>query len=420
MLKKIITSIIVWEAKRAISNHSPKIIGITGSVGKSSTKDAIAAVLENRFSVRKSKKSYNSELGLALAILGLSTAWKNPAKWLDNIWLGLKEIRNKNFPKYLVLEMGVDRPKDMDKLLLIANPKVAVETAIGEIPVHVEFFSGPEEIAREKSKLVKSLSVDGFAVLNFDDYIVLEMKDKTKARVITYGFGEGADIRASNYKILEDGITFKVDFENATLPVKLKNAFGKHNIYPALAAIAVGNIFDINLVEAVGALSLYEPPPGRMRLLEGIKKSKILDDSYNASPLATHAALDTLAELEATRKIIVFGDMLELGKFTIPAHKAVGKKAASIANYFIAVGPRSKFAGEEAVNCGLPKENVKYFSTSREAASGVKDLILEGDLILVKGSQSMRMERVTEEIMAHPEDASRLLPRRDEYWKNKE
>ncbi len=419
MIKKIITKVLSWEAKNALAQHKPKIIGVTGSVGKSSTKEAVATVLESKYKIRKSIKSYNSELGLALAILGLKTAWQSPSGWLKNIWLGFKEIRNKEFPEFLVLEMGVDRPKDFDRLLKIAKPSVGIVTAIGQIPVHVEFFSGPEEIAKEKSKLIKCLPTEGHAILNFDDETVLEMKEKTKAHVVTYGFGKGADLSASNYKISNEGITFKMDYNGTTLPIKLNKVFGKHHIYPALAAIAVGNIFDINLIESATALSKYVPPPGRLQLIDGVKNSLILDDSYNASPLATHAALDTLAELEAIRKIVAFGDMLELGKFTIPAHQAVGAKIAKVADYFIAIGPRAKFAADEAIASGMDKEKIKTFSISKEAVTFIKDLIKEGDIILIKGSQSMRMELISEELMAHPEDAEKLLPRQDEYWKNK-
>lgn len=426
MIKKIITKILALEAKIALRRHSPKVIGITGSVGKSSAKEAVAAVLESRFNVRKSVKSYNSELGMALAILDLKTAWNNPLGWVKNIIYGFKEILNKNFPKILILEMGVDRPSDFDKLLKIARPNIGIITAIGEIPVHVEFFAGPEEIAREKSKLIKNLSSEGWAILNFDDATVLEMREKTNANVLSFGFGGNADILASNYKIFEDGlpagqagISFKIDYKGSSVPVRLKKVFGKHSAYAALSAAAVGIIFEMNLIEISEALSKYQAPPGRLRLLPGIKNSLILDDSYNASPLAAHAALNTLQELEAVRKIVAFGDMLEIGKFTIEAHKAVGKKVAKIADYFIAVGPRSRFAAEEAVAQGMEKSKVINFSTSQEAAIHLKSIIQEGDLILVKGSQSMRMEKIVEEIMAEPEMAGELLARQDKFWKNK-
>ncbi len=419
MIKKIITKILALEAKIALLRHSPKIIGITGSVGKSSAKEAVAAVLESRFNVRKSVKSYNSEIGMALAVLGLKTAWHSPLGWAKNIIYGFKKIFSLNFPKILILEMSVDRPRDFDKLLKIARPDIGIVTALGEIPAHVEFFSGPEEVAREKSKLIKNLPADGWAILNFDDNAVWEMKAKTGARVLGFGFGNGADILALNYKISQEGISFKIEYGGSSVPVRLKNVFGKHSVYAALSAAAVGIIFEMNLIEISEALSKYQAPPGRLRLLSGIKNSLILDDSYNASPLATEAALDTLQELEAKRKLVAFGDMLEIGKFTISAHQAVGEKIAKIADYFVAVGPRSKFAAEEAIAQGMEKFKVISFSTSLEAAIHLKSMIQEGDLILVKGSQSMRMELISEELIANPEDASKLLARQDKFWKDK-
>ncbi len=425
MIKRIITKILAWEAQFAIGRwrlmggDSFRVIGITGSVGKSSTKEAIATVLENKFRVRKNKKSYNSELGLALAVLGLETGSHNPWEWTTNIFKGFKEIFRKNPPEILILEMGVDRPRDMDALLAIARPDIAVVTAIGQIPVHVEFFSGAEEIAREKAKIVKNLSAQGYAILNTDDDVVFDMKEKTNAHILMYGFGEGATMRASNYKVTNEGTSFKVDYEGASVPVRLPAVFGKHHVYPALAALLVGTVFDLHLIEMVESLYRYQSPPGRMRFLEGIKGTSILDDSYNASPLATHAALDTLAELEAKRKIVAFGDMLEIGKHTIEAHKTVGERVARVTDYFITVGPRSKFAADEAVAQGLPQDHVKSFSTSDEAAPFIKELVQEGDLILIKGSQGIRMERVIEEIMAHPEEASKLLCRQDEFWRKK-
>lgn len=421
MIKKIITKILTWEAKAVIARHKPRIIGITGSSGKSSAKEAVAIVLGKKFKVRKSIKSYNSELGLALAVLGLKTAWSNPIGWLKNIQKGILEIFRKDFPEILILEMGVDRPKDLEKLLKIIRPDIGIVTAIGEVPVHVEFFAGPEEVAREKAKLIKMLPADGYAVLNFDDDTVFDMRETTKAKYIGYGFGEGAEISASHVNIsIEKGISFKVNHEGSSMPVRLKNVFGKHHIYAVLAAVAVGIIYKMNLVEIIESLNLYKPPPGRLRLINGIKNSFILDDSYNASPLATHAALDTLNELDAKRKIAVFGDMLEIGKFTTLAHKAVGERAAKTADIFITVGPRSKFAAEGAISAVMEKSSVFNFSTSREAANYLKPLIQEGDLILIKGSQAMRMERVVEEIMAEPERAGELLCRQDEYWKNKD
>lgn len=418
--KKIITAMLVMSAKRAVKRFKPKVIAVTGSVGKSSTKEAIFAVLESRFDVRKSQKSYNSEIGLAMAILGLETAWRSPLGWLNNIWTGFKVSRGKTFPKILVLEMGVDRPHDLDRLLKVVKPDIGVVTAIGQIPVHVEFFSGPDGVIKEKSKLIKNLSSEGTAILNFDDEAVWEMKEKTKAKVFSFGFGKGGDLRAMNYKIDLAGINFKLEKDGASVPVRLPKVYGKQHVYAAMAAASAGIAIGMNLIEISEALQKYSAPPGRLKLLEGVKGSWILDDTYNASPLATHAALDTLGDLKTDgKKIVVFGDMLEIGKFTIEAHKTLGQLAAKYADFVVTAGPRSKFTAEGAIDSGIKTSNIKCFSTSDEAAPFVKELIKEGDITLVKGSQGMRMEKVVLEIMAHPEDAENLLVRQDEYWRNK-
>jgi UDP-N-acetylmuramoyl-tripeptide--D-alanyl-D-alanine ligase len=249
------------------------------------------------------------------------------------------------------------------------------------------------------------------------------LKDATKARVISYGFSEGADLRASNYHILETGggITFKVDYENkSSIPVRLFQVFGKHNVYPALAALAVGHAAGLNFVEMGDSLHDYKSPAGRLRLLKGVKESSVLDDSYNASPIATRAALEVLAELQAKRKIVVLGDMLELGKYALEAHKSIAEFVMEAgAEMVFTVGPRSKFLATELRELGFDEDNIFEFSTSDEAAPAVKDKVKEGDLILVKGSQSMRMEKVVEEIMAQPEKKAELLVRQEKEWQNK-
>ena len=414
--KKIVIKLISAEARWALRRWRARVVGITGSVGKSSTKEAIATVLESKYRVRKSTKSYNSEIGLSLAVLGLETAWHSWSGWMRNIIQGLQAVYTKHPPEILVLEMGVDRPQDMDRLLGIVRPDIAVITAIGEVPVHVEFFPDVEDIAREKSKLVRQLSASGWAVLNTDDLVVHTMREKTNASICTYGFSEGANLLASNYKISEEGIALKVDYKGASVPVRLHEMYGRQQAYAALAAMATATLFDMNLIESAQALHRYTSPPGRLRRIEGIKGSAILDDTYNASPLATTAAFDVVQELPAKRKIVVFGDMLELGKYAIEEHQKIGTRALC-ADYLITVGPRAKFAYESAISAGMKQEQALWFPTAHEALSVLKPLIEEGDLILVKGSQSMRMERVVEEIMAHPEHASELLCRQDDYWK---
>jgi len=429
MLKKIVIFILRWEAKSALNKFHPRVVAITGSVGKTSAKEAIAAVLGLKFSIRKSPKSYNSELGVPLTILGLSSEWQSGWGWIKNIVRGIGVLFAKNYPEVLVLEMGVDRPGDMDAMAALVSPFVGVVTAIGEVPVHVEFFPGPTAVAEEKGKMLEAIMPEGFSVLNGDDDVVRDLAARARGTTFTFGFGAGSDIRISQYRLVEtrgegavipEGIAFKLDYRGSTLPVRIQGAFGKQQTYAAAAAVAVGAAFGLNPVEMVEALGAYTAPPGRLRAIEGIRHSIILDDSYNASPIAMHAALDVLRDMPATRRIAVLGDMLEIGKFTIPAHQAMGELAASLADIVWTVGPRAKFIAKEARDRGMAAEAVREFSSSTDAASALQEILQAGDVVLVKGSQSMRMERVTEAVMAHPEEAPQLLCRQEEYWKRKE
>jgi len=428
ILKSIIVSIITFEAKLVLKKYHPKIIVVTGSVGKTSTKEAIAAVLEGSFFVRKNKGSYNNEIGVPLTILGLENVWFSVFGWLANILLAAKLlIKRRSYPRILILEFGADKPGDIENLISWIKPDIGVITALGDVPVHVEFFASPEALRTEKAKILKSLKSSDKAILNYDDETVLELREKTKAEIITFGLGENADIQGSHYKILFKkengrdiplGINFKVNYKGSSLPVKIFDAFGKQQMYACLAAVACGVAFGLNLVKINEFLSRYQSPAGRLKLIKGIKNTLILDDTYNASPMATHAALDTLRDLPAERKAAVLGDMLELGKWTINAHREIGQIAFKICDVIFTVGPRAKFIAEEMRELGFPKENIFEFSDSGQAGVELQKQIKEGDLILIKGSQAMRMEKVVEEIMANPENKDRMLVRQEKYWKN--
>jgi len=420
IFKKIVVFLLQSEAKLILHKYKPKIIAITGTAGKTSTKDAIALVFASKFNIRKSEKSYNSELGVPLTIIGAKSAWNNIFQWILILAQGIKVFLKSEYPQWLVLEMGVDRPGDMERLIKWIKPNVAVITALAETPVHVEYFQGPEELSKEKTKLIKELSSEECVILNGDDSAVSNPKGKTRAKIIIFGFSEGNDLRASNYHLNSKGITFKIDYKGNIVPIRMPEVLGRQNVFVALAAIAAGLSQDLNLIEMAEALSKFKSPPGRLNLIKGIKNSLILDDTYNSSPVAIAAALEVLKEFPSRRKIAVLGDMLELGKFTIDEHKKVGRlvKECGIALLFT-VGPRSKFTSEEARAAGFKPDNIFEFSTSDEAKKEIQEKIREGDLILVKGSQSMRMEKITEEIMAQPELKEQLLVRQEKEWQNK-
>lgn len=427
ILKSIIVSIITLEARLVLKKYKPRIIAVTGSVGKTSTKEAIAAVLEGGFYIRRGLGSYNSEIGAPLAILGLNNAWFSVFGWLKNILTAAALlIKRYNYPRILILELGADKPGDIGKLVDWIKPDVGVITALGDIPVHVEFFASPEALRSEKAKILSHLKSCDKAILNYDDETVLELREKTKAEIITFGLGENAEVRGSNYKILlkkysgkdfPEGIIFKVDYKGASVPIRIFNTFGKQQMYVCLAAVACGAVFGLNLVKISEFLSRYQSLPGRLKLIKGIKNTLILDDTYNASPMAMHAALDTLKEIPAKRKIVVLGDMLELGKYTINAHREMGQLAVKICDLIFTVGPRAKFIAEEARELNFPKENIFEFANSLEAGAELQKRIREGDLILIKGSQAMRMEKTVEEIMAYPQDKEKLLVRQEKFWR---
>lgn len=394
-----------------LRRYRPFVIAITGSVGKTSAKEAIYAVLRSQHHerVRRTTMNLNTEIGVPLTILGIEGAGKNVVRWMPRLARAAAGVVwSPRYPDVLILEMGADRPGDIRYLAELARPNVAVVTAIGEVPVHVEFFAGPRTLAREKARLVEMVRPDGWVVLNFDDLTVLEMRERADVRVLTFGFGEGADVRATAYEIrtreedngraVPEGVSFKIEYGGSIVPVRLTGAFGKGSAYAALAAGAVGIAMKMHLVEISEALAEYIPPPGRMRLSSGIKQTFLIDDSYNASPQAVREALETIADLPARRRIAVLGDMLELGKYAEAAHRAVGEQAAGTVDAFVAVGERMRFAADEAIARGMTQERVKMFSTNAEAGRFVQELLEPGDLVLVKGSRAMHMEEVVEEL----------------------
>jgi UDP-N-acetylmuramoyl-tripeptide--D-alanyl-D-alanine ligase len=351
--------------------------------------------------------------------LGLESAGRSVWGWLVNlIKANLNIIYDHDYPEILVLELGADKPGDIEYLTKFIKPDVAVITAIGEIPVHVEFFAGPKEVAREKSKLVAALKPGGTAVLNHDDDIVLDMRPLSRFKNITFGFEREAQVRAyaDNIYGIRDvapraGINFKLEAQGSAVPVNLGNVFSKASVYAALAAAAVGMVFEINLIEIANVLKDFKGERGRMKLIEGIKHSWIIDDTYNAAPLSMTLALDTLTalkpNLEQGRKIAVLGDMRELGKYSFEAHEAIGTKVVNIAAILIVVGDSGKIIGNEAQAKGL--KEVYWFQTSEEAGKKLQQSISEGDLVLIKGSRALQMEKTVLEIMAHPELANELL-----------
>ncbi|MBI3634009.1 MAG: hypothetical protein HY228_00095 [Candidatus Yonathbacteria bacterium] len=423
-LRHIIIIILEMEAKLVLRKYKPKIIAVTGSVGKTSTKDAIFAIAEQMLIVRKNIKSFNSEIGIPLTILGCDNAWSNPFAWLSNIFSGFALVAlREHYPKWLILEIGARKPGDIKRISSWVIPDIAVVTRFSDVPSHIEFFKSAEDLFEDKTEIVKALKTTGVLVLNADDERVLALRGKIKARSITFGFSEEAMFRASNVQIvygdddLPIGTTFKFEYQDNTFPVVLYGVLGTQAVYSALAALTVGIFLKINIVDMIEFLARHKSPPGRMMVIQGIKDTMIIDDTYNSSPVAAHAALEVLSTITTKgKKIAVLGDMLELGKFTAEEHKKLGALAGKQTDILFAVGLRAKHIVEGALGSGMSEKKILEFTDARTAGKYLEGMLSAGDVVLVKGSQSMRMERAVEEVMAHPEDAPDLLVRQEEEW----
>lgn len=427
-LRTAITHILQWQAQAVLARYQPKIVAVTGNVGKTSAKDAIYTVLSQFAHVRRSEKSFNSEIGIPLTVLGLANAWNDPFAWMKNIIKGFFLIVWKHdYPEWLVLEVGADRPGDIRRAAKWLKTDIVVFTRFGEVPVHVEFFKTPEDLFVEKSMLIRSLKKDGTMILNADDPRIILLKDTAKHKVVTFGFSEGASLHASNDAIMYHqsetgrevpaGITFRIDFDGTSLPVSLDGAFGKNHVYSALVALAVAHDRNLSMITAAESLKAHQIARGRMCVLEGVKDTTIIDDTYNASPLAVETALGMLANIKTKGKRIAgLGDMLDLGRYAHDAHKQVGAVAAKTADILVTVGMRARYMAEGALDAGMNEKNIYQFEDSRKAGKFIESILEPGDLVLLKGSQGMRMERAVEEVMAHPEDKEKLLVRQDEEW----
>lgn len=430
IFKKIITAIMRSIARRALAVHHPKVIAVTGSVGKTSTKEAIAAVLSAHHTVRKSEKSFNSEIGVPLSILGLGNAWSSVTGWIRNIVTGMGEVGNKDFPEWLVLEVGVDHPGDIAKTASWVAADMVVFTRFPDVPVHVEFFSSPEAVIEEKLQLLHSLAPQGTVLVNADDPKTNVIEPRPGQSKVSYGFSPSATIKAESAAIAYEngkpaGMRLRVIANGANHPITIPGNLGDASVYSALAALSVTHALGESIPDAIKAIEALTPIPGRMRIIDAKNGACIIDDTYNASPVATFSAVDTMGSISATgRKIVAFADMKELGQFSEEEHIKIGKRVARLyaerkLHYFYTVGSLAALSSKSAVEAGMPVEAVAPFSNADDLAEHLSKMIGQGDIVLIKGSQSMRMERATKKLMANPEKAAKLLVRQDEGWQKR-
>lgn len=350
-----------------------RIIGITGSVGKTTTKELTHAVLSKRFRTLKSEGSFNNEIGLPLTLLSL-----------------------RNWHERAVLEMGMYTFGEIALLCDLARPQIGVVTIIGA--VHMERVGSLEAIAKAKQELVEALppAPEGIAILNKDDPLVMGMAEHTQARVFTYGLDESADVWADEVVSMGlDGIRFRLHHGREQLRVTVP-LLGRHSVHTSLRAAAVGLVEGLVWEEVVVGLQGLTDQL-RLVAVPGPNNSIILDDTYNSSPESAVAALNLLADLDG-RHIAVLGDMLELGPVEEASHRLVGRRAKEVAHMIVAVGELGRIIGQEAIQAGLPANRV-FIVEDTDAATQVLEAIIEpADVVLVKGSRGARLDKIVTQL----------------------
>ena len=358
-----------WRGKLSL-----RVVGITGSVGKSTTKELTAEVLSRRFKTVKNPGNLNNEIGLPLTLL-----------------------RANEKHERAVLEMGFYVPGEIALLCDIAIPSVGVVTNISE--VHLERAGTMDAIVEGKGELVEALPEDGVAVLNHDEPMVRDLANRTDARVFFYGLSPESDLWASEVEGLGlDGVRCVLHYEGETIHLRVP-LLGRHSVHTVLRAAAVGLIEGLTWQEIVGGLQGGESQL-RLVAVQGPKDSLLIDDTYNAAPTSVLAALNLLEELDG-RRVAVLGDMLELGEYEEKGHRLVGARVAGIADLLITVGERARWIADEAQMVGMPDEHVVELKGSQDAITYLEERVEEGDVILVKGSRGMRMDRIVTALEAH-------------------
>lgn len=366
------------EALQKIARHwrdtlSVRVIGVTGSVGKSTTKELTAEVLEQRYRTMKNPGNLNNEIGLPLSLLRLTEAHERA-----------------------VLEMGFYVPGEIALLCEIAQPQVGVITNISQ--VHLERAGTMEAIIQGKGELVESLppAPDGVAVLNFDDLLTRQMAERTQATVFYYGLSPEADLWASEILGLGlEGVRFVMNYRGESIYIRVP-LLGRHSVHTALRAAAVGLVEDLSWEEIVSGLQSSQSQL-RLVAVQGPKGALLLDDTYNAAPPSVIAALNLLAELDG-RRVAVLGDMLELGDYEERGHRMVGARAAQVADELVTVGRRAQWIADEALQAGLLESQVVALGDSQTAIEYLRDSVGANDVVLIKGSRGVKMDMIVAEL----------------------
>lgn len=379
-------------ARYVVQKYRPRIVGVTGSNGKTTTKEAIAAVLAGRFRVFKNFGSYSGRYGLPIALGGLTADCE-----------------------MAVLEMACDSFGEMAEMTAIARPHIGVITSIS--PAHLAGFGSVENVAQEKSELIRALPGDGTAVLNADDFRIVQIPFP-KNQTITYGFCAGAEVQATEVRVTPQGTRFTVMHQGQSYAGETA-LLGRHQLYAALAAVAVGLACRIPVAESLAALAGLPRVAARLNPLAGQGGSLLLDDTFNANPASMRAAVDTLVELaEPTHslKVAVLGQMADLGELSATAHAELGRYLAGKVDHLMAVGEAGQLIAQAAIEAGLPAEAAQITFTHADAAQAIRPHLSPQTMVLFKASAEARLERVVADLLAEPEQDRSRLARAEAGW----
>jgi UDP-N-acetylmuramoyl-tripeptide--D-alanyl-D-alanine ligase len=433
LFKNFVIAALSYLSVRTLRKYKPIVIAITGNVGKTTTKDYVFNFLKYKFvndsglTVRESRKSENSEFGVNLTILGEKNVWNNLFAWISMIVRNFIKLgRTVNYPQVLVLEVGADKPGDIRYIGSIVKPDLVVLTAFQKSPSHGEFFMNIEQHINEKKVLVEKMRRDGVIVYNSDDEVMskiaLEKKEKNpKVRIFSFGKKEDSNIvilENSNIyneeaEILGLKIRFGVRFEDLRdeVEIRLTGIVGEAHTYSLASALCVAVLNEFKKEDLLNAARQFDRSSvyskSRMRILDGINNSKIIDDSYNSSPKAAVNAIETVSSiLNKGKKIAILGHMAELGQKTADEHFKIGMLAAKHFDTIIFSGRYNDFFLEGVREAKTDLSKVFLAKDTAEVMRILNDnsLIKEHDIILVKGSQSARLEKVVVGLLVNPRD----------------
>jgi UDP-N-acetylmuramoyl-tripeptide--D-alanyl-D-alanine ligase len=412
-------------AKRIIRRRKPTIVGVTGSVGGATTVAAIAAVLTHGgHHVRLAPRSQSDVFNLAAAIIGGYGSAASIPTTRQLLWRGLRggAPRQGRYPDVLIVEYAADVPGEMEATLALAVPNISVVTS--RAPVHVRNFGTMEKAFAERASIVKAMTKEGTVILLGDDAHIKDLAKKTKATVMTYGLTDEQDVRAIELKVnqqindaqpMVDGTAFKLVTNGNTVPTLLSEVIGGGHVHAALAATSVGLALGMNLVAISDGLKTYKALPGRTHVLPGIKRTLLLDDSYNASSvscIAGLAAMEGIVLQEGCEKFAVIGEMMYLGDYTQEQYAAVGDAVVEYkADYLLTVGHAAQDIGTHARKKGMDESRIYHFTKAEEAGKFLQDRLEKGDMAFITGNKEARMERIVREVMADPAHAKTLLVR---------